>query len=131
MYTQLKTRLGFFLLTAFVLGHSNFVLAQSYPSKPIRIIAVNAVGSGVDAIVRNLTAVLSKSIGQPVVVENIAGAGGLTGSQTLVRAPADGYTLGVVSSNTPSFLICMKILALIHSKTLRRLHCCRASPWCW
>jgi len=98
MHTQLKTRLRFFLLTALVFGHSNFVLAQSYPSKPIRIIAVNAVGSGVDSIVRNLTVVLAKSIGQPVVVENIAGAGGLTGSQTLARAPADGYTLGAVSS---------------------------------
>jgi tripartite-type tricarboxylate transporter receptor subunit TctC len=98
MHTQLKTRLGFFILTALMVGHSNFVLAQSYPSKPIRIVAVNAVGSGVDAIVRNLTVVLAKSIGQPVVVENIAGAGGLTGSQTIARAPADGYTLGAVSS---------------------------------
>ena len=72
--------------------------AQPYPSKPIRIIALNAVGSGLDTIVRNLTAVLTKSLGQPIIVENIAGAGGLTGSQMLVRAPADGYTLAAVSS---------------------------------
>jgi len=79
-------------------GGASSTHAQTYPSKPIRIIAVNAVGSGVDAIVRNLTAVLAKSLGQPIVVENIAGAGGLTGSQMLVRAPADGYTLAAVSS---------------------------------
>jgi tripartite-type tricarboxylate transporter receptor subunit TctC len=98
MSIKIQPRLVFFLLAAFALSHLNSALAQPYPSKPIRVIAVNAVGSGVDSIVRNLTAVLTKSIGQPIVVENIAGAGGLTGSQTLVRAPADGYTLGAVSS---------------------------------
>jgi len=78
-------------------------LGQSYPSKPIRVVAIQAAGSGVDAIVRNLAAILSTSMGQPVLVENIAGAGGLIGSQTVVRAPADGYTLGAVSSQYTIF----------------------------
>ncbi len=95
---RFQTRIFSVLFAAVCISSVSAAYAQTYPSKPIRIIAVNAVGSGVDAIVRNLTTVLTKSLGQPIVVENIAGAGGLTGSQMLARAPADGYTLAAVSS---------------------------------
>jgi hypothetical protein len=95
---RFQTRIVSVFFAALCISSVNSTYAQPYPSKPIRIIALNAVGSGLDTIVRNLTAVLTKSLGQPIIVENIAGAGGLTGSQMLVRAPADGYTLAAVSS---------------------------------
>ena len=73
--------------------------ADSYPSRAIKIITPNSAGSGVDAMSRKLAEVLGQSLGQSVYVENLPGAGGVLGSQQLVHAPKDGYTLGSVSSN--------------------------------
>jgi tripartite-type tricarboxylate transporter receptor subunit TctC len=76
---------------------SGTVLAQDKP--PLRIIVPASAGSGVDTHIRAVTNPLSKALGQSVVVENIAGAGGITGTQQIVRATADGNTLGLVSNN--------------------------------
>ena len=65
----------------------------------MRVILPVSAGSGVDAIVRAAGNSLSKALGQPVVVENLPGAGGITGTATLVKAPADGTTIAVVSNN--------------------------------
>jgi tripartite-type tricarboxylate transporter receptor subunit TctC len=73
-------------------------LAQA-PQKPMRVILPVSAGSGVDAIVRAATHSLSKALGQTVVVENLPGAGGITGTLALVKAPADGATIAVVSNN--------------------------------
>jgi len=73
--------------------------ADTYPTKPIRIITPNSTGSGVDAMSRKLAELLGHSLGKPIVVENLPGAGGVVGSQIMVRAAKDGYTLGSVSSN--------------------------------
>jgi tripartite-type tricarboxylate transporter receptor subunit TctC len=67
--------------------------------KSVRFILPNAVASGVDTITRTAQAALAKALGHPVVVENQPGAGGIVGVQALVRAPADGFTLSVVSNN--------------------------------
>lgn len=75
-------------------------LAQSWPAKPIRIIVPSGVGSVGDAVARLLGSHMSSSLGQPVVIENVTGAGGLTGTTQVVRAPKDGYTVGVISNNT-------------------------------
>ena len=75
--------------------------AQS--DKVIRVILPNATGSGVDAIVRAAQAALSKALGHPLVIDNQPGAGGIVGLQALARAPADGYSLGVVSNNVVIF----------------------------
>lgn len=74
-------------------------LAQQPGDKPIRMIVPNAAGSSVDALVRTLGNPLSKIMGQPIVVENLPGAGGVSGTSQLVRAPKDGHTLGMVSNN--------------------------------
>lgn len=71
--------------------------AQS--DKPIRIIVPLAAGSTVDAVARALTPGFSKATGHPVIVENIVGAGGIPGTAQLVKAPKDGMTLGMISSN--------------------------------
>ena len=75
--------------------------AQSPASdRPLRTILPVGPGSGVDTIMRTVSPSLSKALGgQPVVIENMAGAGGITGTQAIVKAPADGQTIGVVSNN--------------------------------
>lgn len=73
--------------------------AQSYPSKPIRLLVLTGTGSVSDLVARLLAPHLSKSLGQGVVVENVAAAGGVTGTQQLVRSPKDGYTLAVLNNN--------------------------------
>jgi tripartite-type tricarboxylate transporter receptor subunit TctC len=67
--------------------------AQYYPSKPIRIIVPFAAGGAVDALARIISARLQESLGQPVIVENRAGAGGMTGSDLVAKSPPDGYTI--------------------------------------
>lgn len=67
---------------------------------PLRVILPVGAGSGVDGIVRAAQNELSKALGgQPVVIENLPGAGGLTGTQALVKAAPDGNTIGVLSNN--------------------------------
>ena len=82
---------------------SPFVHAQAqtpYPARPVRMIVPTAAGSGSDLIARMLARQLTQSLGQPVIVENRAGASGMIGVEAVVRAPADGYTL-LVSSLSP------------------------------
>jgi len=67
--------------------------------KPLRVILPVSAGSGVDTIVRAIGPQLGKALGQPVVIENLPGAGGITGTSALVKAPADGSTIGVLSNN--------------------------------
>ena len=67
--------------------------------KPIRFILPISAGSGVDTIVRAAAPALGKAFGQPVVIENLPGAGGITGAAAIVKAAPDGLTLGLVSNN--------------------------------
>jgi tripartite-type tricarboxylate transporter receptor subunit TctC len=67
--------------------------AQTFPSKPIRIIVPVAAGGGTDLLARTLGQKVGDLLGQPVVVENILGAGGNIGVQTVAKAAPDGYTL--------------------------------------
>ena len=68
-------------------------LAQSYPSRPIRVVVPFAAGGAVDTIARIIGAKLQDSIGQPIIVEDRAGAGGTTGADVVAKAPPDGYTI--------------------------------------
>ena len=74
-------------------GLSRFALAQAYPTKPVRIIVGFGSGSSFDILARLTGQWLSDRLGQPFVIENRGGAGGNLGTETVVRAPADGYTL--------------------------------------
>jgi tripartite-type tricarboxylate transporter receptor subunit TctC len=68
--------------------------------KPMRVILPVGAGSGVDGIVRAVGPSLTKALGgQPVVIENLPGAGGITGTTAIVQAAPDGSTIGVVSNN--------------------------------
>ena len=75
-------------------------LAAAQPAgKAVRIVLPVGAGSGVDAAARAMTDGISKSLGQPVVIENMPGAGGVIGTAQIVNAPKDGGTIGVVSNN--------------------------------
>ena len=91
----MKKRL--FLATALAVCAASGAFAQnaaaSYPSKPIRLIANFPPGGTLDVLSRTVGQKLSEKLGQPVVVENRAGAGGNIGAHAVAAAPADGYTL--------------------------------------
>jgi len=67
--------------------------AQTYPSKPIRLVAPFPPGGSIDDVGRLLAAKLSESLGQQIVVDNRSGASGILGTEAVMNAPADGYTL--------------------------------------
>lgn len=67
-------------------------LAQDYPSRPIRVVVPSTPGGPPDLVLRAITPRLSAALGQPVVLENRAGGGGLVGTAYVARQPADGLT---------------------------------------
>jgi tripartite-type tricarboxylate transporter receptor subunit TctC len=93
-----------FVLTQVVLLQAPDAV-QAAEKDAIRLIAPNAPGSSVDFTARLMSKGLAKVLGKPVVVENLPGAGGVVGTQQLVQAPKDGFTIGMCSDNhviTPS-----------------------------
>src|SRR4029077_3050916 len=72
---------------------SRIASAQTYPSRPITMIVPFAAGGGTDATARIVSEHMSRTLGQQIVIQNIAGAVGTTGSTRAMRADADGYTI--------------------------------------
>ncbi len=82
--------------------------ADEFPSRVVRIIAPMAAGGSVDTAARLIADALARQLAQTVIVENRTGAGGIIGIEAAVRAPADGYTLVIVSAASWSILPRMK-----------------------
>lgn len=74
--------------------------APAYPGKPIKLIVPFAAGGSTDIVARVLAEGLRSTLGQPVIVDNKAGAGGLVGTEALTQAPSDGYTIGMATVST-------------------------------
>ena len=72
-------------------------MAQAYPTRPVTIIVPFAAGGGTDTLARIMADRMRASLGKPVIIENVAGAGGTIGVARAVRANPDGYTLSIGS----------------------------------
>lgn len=81
------------LALAFLYGFPASGIAQTYSSRPIRLVVSFAAGGPTDAIARIVATGMTKSLGQQVIVDNRAGGGGMLGTKEASKAPADGYTL--------------------------------------
>jgi tripartite-type tricarboxylate transporter receptor subunit TctC len=74
--------------------------AQGFPSKPVRVVVPFPPGGGTDVVARTVAPKMQEILGQPVLVENRAGAGGNIGTDFVAKSPGDGYTLLVASAAT-------------------------------
>ena len=88
------------LVAAILAAMPLVVMAQSYPTKPVRVVVPYPAGSTPDIIGRTLAERLQKAFGQPFVVENRSGAGGSIGAEAVAKAAPDGHTL-LIGGNGP------------------------------
>lgn len=105
-------KLVFALLAACALAVLTFpVMAQEYPTKPIKLIVSFGPGGGADIVGRILAQSMQEKLGQPVIIENRPGAAGTIGNEAVARADKDGYTLGIMTAG--------QIIAAVMNKSLR------------
>ncbi len=101
--TMRKRRLIFSIIVAVSLFAFAVAISPeakaAYPDKPIRMIVPFPAGGNADIVARSISNELSKNLGVPVVIENRGGAGGVIGSEIVAKAPADGYTIMMVSAS--------------------------------
>jgi tripartite-type tricarboxylate transporter receptor subunit TctC len=77
--------------------------AADWPSRPVTMVVPFAAGGPLDAIARVMAPPLGEHLGKPVIVENVAGAGGMTGSNRVAKAPGDGYQFVLATAGTHAY----------------------------
>jgi len=87
-----------FLVTVLTVLAAGQALAQGYPSKPIKFVVPFGAGSATDIMARTVGDAMSKSMGQPIIIENKAGAGGTIAAAQVAKSEPDGYTVFIPSS---------------------------------
>ena len=105
---EMDTLSRFALITGLIVA-SSAIYAQTYPTKPLRLIVPTSTGGGTDISARTIAPKLSEDLGQQVVVENRAGASTMIGNEFVARAAPDGYTLLMGISS-------LAILPYVHAK---------------
>ncbi|MFM9969459.1 MAG: Bug family tripartite tricarboxylate transporter substrate binding protein, partial [Burkholderiales bacterium] len=90
MNRQHLFRLSWFWLATSLVSTA---IAQTYPTKPVRVLVGLGAGGGTDLMARIVTPKLTEAMGQPFIVENRVGAGGIIASDAVARATPDGYTI--------------------------------------
>jgi tripartite-type tricarboxylate transporter receptor subunit TctC len=103
-------RIGALCLIALCSARAHAQSEATYPSHPLRLIVPFAPGGTTDTVARLVARELTKSLGQSVIVENRAGAGGLIGAEAALKLPADGYTLAFATIST------LAVQPLVHAK---------------
>ena len=93
------------LLAGMAMALATPAVAQEYPTKPIRIVVPFGPGTATDIVARTVGAELSSRTGQPVVIENKAGAEGQIGAQAAATAAPDGYTLFITTQTTQAMAV--------------------------
>lgn len=102
---------------------------QPYPNRPVRMIVPLAPGGTTDIMARIMSTHLATALGQPVVAENRAGAGGVVGTEVVAKSPPDGYTILIISTDTyTTNAVIYNNLPYDSRKDLRALSMLGASP---
>ncbi len=91
-------------LAALALAGTSLVHAQAYPTKPIRAVVPFAAGSATDQIGRAFADIMSKQLGQPIIVDNKPGVNGMLGAAEVAKAAPDGYTIMIGTNSTNAAL---------------------------
>ena len=92
--------MSFRLLMVILICTASVVSAETYPSKPVKVVVPFGAGSATDTVARQVGQILSEALGQQFIVDNKAGANGSIGAEFVAKSAPDGYTL-IMSTNTP------------------------------
>jgi tripartite-type tricarboxylate transporter receptor subunit TctC len=101
--TMTKHYLAYAIAALFLFPLPDEAAAQAFPNRPLTMVVPFAAGGPTDIVARAIGERLASSFGQPVIVDNVAGAAGTTGAARVAGAPADGYTLLMGPMSTMSF----------------------------
>ena len=124
-----RRKIWFSLAVLSAPGFCNGAAAQTYPLKPVRVVLASAAGGSVDALTRLFARKLSDALGQPFVVENRPGGGGIPGYTFVAKSPPDGHTLLAVGLTFTSSFALRSDVAIDPLRDFAPISLMTRSPW--